>query len=153
MLTAAFNAGTEFVLENPADHGDPSDKYCFLHHEHCPLWLMDEMKSLEELVSGQRITFPFCALGHESQKMTTLLCTPGLANSLSHLSRLKCTHKTHKQVGGVNKKGEFTSGMAARYPGSFNIILAQSVANLANLSDSACPRSCQAMPTLVYSSS
>ena len=135
ILTAAANVGTEFIIENPADHGDPSNKYCYLHHEHCPLWLMDEVRTLETLSSGQKVTFPFCALGHESQKMTTLLYTPGLAASLSHLSQLRCTHKTHKQVGGITKNGKFTSSMAARYPGGFNLILAQSVASLMSQED------------------
>ena len=133
ILAAAANAGTEFILENPADHGDPSDSYCYLHHEHCPLWLMSEIKSLIELSSGQKVTFPFCALGHESQKMTTLLYTPGFTTSLSSLSQLKCTHKTHKQVGGTTKNGEFTSSLAAHYPGGFNLILAQSIAKLTDL--------------------
>ena len=111
ILTAAVNVGTEFIMENPADHGDPLNKYCYLHHEHCPLWLIDEVKALEKLSSGQKVTFPFCALGHESQKMTTLLYTPGLTASLSHLSQLRCTHKTHKQVGGIIKNGQFTSSI------------------------------------------
>ena len=71
-----------------------------------------------------------CERGHESQKMTTLLYTPGLTTSLSHLSQLRCTHKTHKQVGGITKNGQFTSSIAARYPGGFNLILAQSMARL-----------------------
>ena len=139
ILTAATNAGTEFILENPADYGDPSSKYGCLHRKHCPLWLMSEIKALEELSSGQKVTFPFCALGHASQKMTTLLYTPGFTTSLSHLSQLRCTHKTHTPVGGTTENGEFISGVAARYPGAFNFILAQSIARLANQENSQPP--------------
>ena len=130
ILTAAIDVGSEFILENPADHGDPLNDYCFIHREHCPLWLIDEIKTLKEVSSGRKITFPLCALGHDYQKMTTLLCTPKLATSLFFLTRLRCTHATHKQVGGVIKNGKFTSGIAARYPAKLNLILAQSVASL-----------------------
>ena len=131
ILTAAINTGSEFILENPADHGDPSNSYCFVHREHCPLWQADEIKTLKRLSSAQEITFPLCALGHDYQKLTiTLLCTPRLAASLRHLSKLRCNHVSHKQVGGINEDGKFTSGAAARYPAKLNLILAQSVAGL-----------------------
>ena len=66
LLTAATEVGSEFILENPADRGDPGVKYYFLNERHAPLWEMPEIKVLQEKTSAQQISFPMCELGHQS---------------------------------------------------------------------------------------
>ena len=71
-----------------------------------------------------------CELGHASQKLTTLMVTPGVIKQLSFLADLRCSHKTHKPAGGETKNGKFTSSEAARYPKRMNEILAHAIATI-----------------------
>ena len=47
LLNAAYETGAEFIIENPADRGDPSDSYAYLHRDHAPLWVMPEIQALK----------------------------------------------------------------------------------------------------------
>ena len=42
----AHRAGTEFVIENPADRGDVSRPELFINAAHGPLWLMAAVGAL-----------------------------------------------------------------------------------------------------------
>ena len=88
---------------------------------------MREVLALQSMAAATAVTFPMCALGHESQKLTTLLITPGLVEDLLPLGKLKCTHKTHKQVGGKGEDGKFTSATSSKYPAELNQILVQAI--------------------------
>ena len=70
ILGAAFNNGAEFILENPADRGNPQDRYLFLHADHAPIWLLSEVQLLQATTGARQITFPMCEVGHQSQKLT-----------------------------------------------------------------------------------
>ena len=58
ILGAAFNIGAEFILENPADRGNPQDRYLFLHADHAPIWVLSEVQLLQEDVKKSH-----CSLG------------------------------------------------------------------------------------------
>ena len=128
ILAAARFSGAEFILENPSDHGDPSNTYYFLDATHVPLWNLKEVQLLQVASDATLISFPMCELGHASQKLTTLMVTPGVIKQLSFLTDLRCSHKTHKPAGGETKNGKFTSSEAARYPKRMNKILAHAIA-------------------------
>ena len=130
VLRAVVKTGGEFILENPADRGNPDNSYLFIHKDHAPLWILPEIKELQAEVKGTMITFPMCELGHASQKLTTLLVTPGLVEPLRFLGKLRCTHKTHHQVGGEQMDGKYTSAEAAQYPSNLNQLLAKAVAEV-----------------------
>ena len=46
IIRAASEAGTEYIIENPADRGDAARPHLFIHSEHAPLWLMPEITDL-----------------------------------------------------------------------------------------------------------
>ena len=130
LLMAAAEGGSEFILENPADRGDPGVKYYFLNERHAPLWEMPEIKVLQDKTNAQQISFPMCELGHQSQKLTTLMCTPGVARHLAHLRKLECSHKAHKPAGGERVDGRFISATGAQYPAAMNAELAGAIAKV-----------------------
>ena len=129
ILYEARQSGAEFLLENPADHGDPDDPYTYLHKEHAPIWVLPDILKLREIVGAELITLPMCELGHHSQKMTTLMVTPKLAKQLSTLGQLRCTHKRHRPVAGMMRQGKWISARTAAYPTMFNQILTFAIAN------------------------
>ena len=88
---------------------------------------MPEIQALKTATKADMVTFPMCELGHDSQKLTTLMVTPGLVDHLKHLGDLKCSHKTHRQVGGADENGEFTSAQTSAYPSQLNAILANAI--------------------------
>ena len=63
LLLAGWRVGTEYVLENPADHGDLTRPRLFINESHCPMWLMAEVIALKKLTSAEECTFPMCMLG------------------------------------------------------------------------------------------
>ena len=130
ILRAAADAGSEFAIENPADHGDPSHPAIFVHPEHAPLWLMPDVLSLGRHASCRSVSFPLCAFGARVQKWTTLLYTPGFAAGLDDFSLLRCTHRRHDdRAGGDLANGVWNSKATAAYPPDFN----QAIANAINL--------------------
>ena len=126
---AAFDAGGEFILENPADRGD-STSSIFMDEQHGPLWCVPAVIALAKVTSAESITFPQCALGAQYQKYTTLLCTPAFAAQLRSLSKLRCDHASHSQVGGRRNGNEWSSTRSAAYPSDLNLLLAQCCATL-----------------------
>ena len=71
-----------------------------------------------------------CELGHQSQKLTTLMCTPEVYKHLAHLGKLECSHKTHKPAGGERVDGKFVSAAGAQYPAAMNAGLAEAIAKV-----------------------
>ena len=55
ILGAAAGAGTEFLLENPADHGDESDPSMFIDARHAPIWVVPIVIELQKLTSTQHL--------------------------------------------------------------------------------------------------
>ena len=110
--------------------GDPGVKYYFLNERHAPLWEMPEIKALQDKTNAELISFPMCELGHQSQKLTTLMCSPKIAKRLAHLGDLECSHKTHKPAGGERVDGKFISSAGAQYPAAMNAELAEAIAKV-----------------------
>ena len=72
ILKAAFDAGSEFAIENPADRGGPLRTDLFMEPDHAPLWLMPDIINLSKHAVCKYATFPFCAFGVDYAKQTTL---------------------------------------------------------------------------------
>ena len=78
LLLLAHRAGTEFIIENPADRGDLTKPDLFINAEHGPLWLLPVACALARQTSAKMVTFAMCAFGAPWQKATTLMYTAGL---------------------------------------------------------------------------
>ena len=143
LLAAGAVVGTQFLVENPSDRGDPRETDIYLHEDHGPLWLMPAMLALERVTSARRVTFPMCAFQSPWQKFTTLLHSPGFEPWIAPLESLRCHHKRHESMaGGELDDNGWNSARAAAYPANFNYYLARSVASL---TDAALPPE-QAVP-------
>eukprot|EP00965_Chrysotila_dentata_P072026 2379333-Pleurochrysis_carterae.AAC.1 len=114
-LRAARDAGSEYLLEHPADRGSrspPSARLVLPDH------------------------FSQCALGARAQKYTTFLCTPGLQPGLRGLASLPCKHKTHERhVGGSNGPDGWSSTEHAAYPADLSLIIARAIVTRASALD------------------
>ena len=131
LLAAAHQVGTQWVLENPADRGDPTAHRIWLHDDHGPLWEMPEIKALIRVCSASRCTFPMCAFSSPWQKYTTLVFSAGFEEWLAPLNKLVCEHASHAEpAGGQDASGEWLSARAAAYPADFNLYLARAIAAL-----------------------
>ena len=131
LMIIAHRAGTEFVIENPADRGDATRPDLFVNENHGPLWLVDSVCALAKMASTSTVTFAMCAFGAPWQKMTTLMYTAGMSAWLDPLRERRCTHSSHPEVaGGKKANGTWSSTEAAAYPPDFNSYVAQAVASL-----------------------
>jgi len=93
LLHLAHRAGTEIIIENPADRGDLSQPNYFLNASHGPLWLMPAICALIKRTSAKTtVTFAMCAFGAPWQKATTLLYTAGFDAWLDVLRERRCEH-------------------------------------------------------------
>ena len=93
LLHIAYAAGSEFLIENPIDRGDPSRKVAYFNAQHGPLWLMPEIVTLSNVADCSSVHFSQCRFGKASQKDTTFLHTQGLTPMLAPLHELTCNHK------------------------------------------------------------
>ena len=75
ILLAAYDAGTQFIIENPADHGDESIAHLFVDDQHAPLWILPMFIELRKRTGSEMVTFPMCSFGADYQKYTTLMYT------------------------------------------------------------------------------
>ena len=117
LLMLAHRAGTEFIVENPADRGDVSLPKLFIDAAHGPLWLMAAVNALAKRASTKLVTFAMCEFGAPWQKATTLMYTAGLSSWLDVLRERQCSHATHEKVAGGTKTGSsWNSNEAAAYP-------------------------------------
>ena len=130
LLLLAHRAGTQFIIENPADRGDLTEPKLFLHRDHGPLWLMPAMLHLADKVSAKFVTFAMCAFGAEWQKETTLMYTAGLDAWLDSLRERTCEHSHHAKLAGGDKRPDgWNSNKTAAYPPDLNLFFAQAMAN------------------------
>ena len=133
ILHAAASSGAEFILENPADRGDPAVPHLFEFPDHGPIWLMDEVLSLGRKHLARMCTFPMCELGGDFQKYTTLMYSRGFESAFNSLDKLRCSHPAgaHKPAGGHRlPSGEWASRESAAYPPDFNLFIADAVVRL-----------------------
>ena len=114
----AYDAGAEFLIENPADRGDESSAaYWARMRDHAPLWLQPAMVALAEATGAELITFPQCHLGALVQKYTSVLCTEEAAAQLADLRGVRCEHEWHaEKAHGRDAHGRGKAEMAAAYP-------------------------------------
>ena len=131
LLLLAHRAGTEFIIENPADRGDVSKPELFINAMHGPLWLVAAICALTKQTSARAVTFAMCAFGAPWQKYTTLLYSAGFSSWLDVLRERTCEHTTHAKIaGGTKTKSGWNSNEAAAYPPDFNSYIAQAAADL-----------------------
>ena len=148
LVMAGFHRGVQYVVENPADRGDPAHPRRFLTAEHGPVWRMKEMLALKEHYAGKEVTFAMCNFGSPWQKYSTLLYSPGLESWLAPLGRLQCTHSTHAKAAGgtVGPEGQPSSETSA-YPANFNHYVARALASLHLVSNAPAGTSPQMTPS------
>ena len=95
LLSLAHQAGTQFILENPANRGDAKRPFLFLSADHAPIWLVPQILSLLSFAGASMCTFPMCAFSAPWQKFTSLAYSPGFNEWLDPLDKLSCDHATH----------------------------------------------------------
>ena len=131
IILAGHIVGTQYIVENPSDRGDPSQPDIYLHEDHGPLWLMPAVVALARVTEAHSATFPMCAFHSPWQKFTTLLYSAGFETWLSTLSSLRCHHRSHESMaGGEKDEHGWNSARAAAYPADFNFFLSRSIAAL-----------------------
>ena len=134
ILGAAAQCGTQFIIENPADRGDPSDDTLFIDERHGPIWHFPVIRLLADSASATLATFAQCMFGADTQKYTTFMYTPGFDTSLSPINGLRCNHPpgSHRaSAGGLrNDNGTWNSRESAAFPADLNLHVAQSIASL-----------------------
>ena len=108
LLLLAHRAGTEFIIENPADRGDVAKPKLFINAEHGPLWLLPVTCALARQTSAKMVTFAMWAFGAPWQKSTTLMYTAGLDAWLDVLVDRGCEHSSHEKVAGGEKSNKGT---------------------------------------------
>ena len=100
LLTAAFAAGTQYVIENPADRGDPAASTTLPRRRPRPT-LADARDTVVAIVVGKAGDLSdACALNAPWQKYTTVMYSSGFDEWLDPLDRLTCTHATHSRIAG-----------------------------------------------------
>ena len=143
LLKAAYDAGSEYLCENPADRGSlaPDTGHLLIDVRHAPMWVMPCVQQLRATTHASLITFSQCQLGAEYQKYTSVLCSPALAYLFKRVYQwdtLRCTHRRHpKQAGGRRgEDGRYESPPSAAYPTEMNRQIADAVAALGGLDES-----------------
>ena len=101
LLTAAYDAGAQFILENPADRSDRDVHHLFLTEKHGSIWRLPEVVALEAYAHAHTATFAQCQFGGKYQKYTSLLHSAGFDTAFEHLNSLKCTHSDHTAASSV----------------------------------------------------
>ena len=131
LLTAASRAGCDFIIENPADRGDPTLPWLFQVADHGPIWMDPHMRELKNACSVESATFAQCMFGADTQKYTTFWFTPGLSTHMRPLLNLACSHApgAHaSNAGGVQLgDGSWNSAATASYPADLNLFIAESL--------------------------
>ena len=131
LLTAASRAGCDFIIENPADRGDPTLPWLFQVADHGPSLMDPHMRELKNACSVESATFAQCMFGADTQKYTTFWFTPGLSTHMRPLLNLACSHApgAHaSNAGGVQLgDGSWNSAATASYPADLNLFIAESL--------------------------
>ena len=129
---AVWLSGGSYVIENPVDRGNPDEVwYQPGWATHAPLWMMEEIRTLQRRTKSTKVSFPQCGFeGAKYQKWTTLLYSPEMEDTLGPLAKMECEHQKHAKVArGKKKKGgrKWKSAPAAAYPAQMNQILADAI--------------------------
>ena len=133
ILLAGHMAGTQFMIENPSDRGDPTESDIFLHENHGPVWLMPAIIALLRVTGSKQATFPMCAFSSPWQKFTTIAYSAGFEAWAAPLNKMRCHHSRHEaDAGGELSSTGWNSSAAAAYPPNFNLYLAKCVGGLSD---------------------
>ena len=137
LATLIHGKGGAVVFENPPDRGcaDSPDSVLRGLYEpkfanHCPLWLLPEMRRVQRDLGLREVTFAQCQLCGSFQKWTTLWYSHTLAPILDDLHMCVCTHAdgAHPEVArGRTARGDWISAEAAAYPAQMNALLADAI--------------------------
>ncbi len=146
LLNAAILVGSQFVIENPADHGDVNLPGFIPGSDHAPLWLLPAVLEFETRAGASKVTFAQCQYGAPYQKYTTLMYSPGLSTQFGPLANLLCTHTSHGQLaGGLKSADGWNSKATAAYPPDLCLMLAKSLASLGSVTPPADPNPLRAV--------
>eukprot|EP00965_Chrysotila_dentata_P026854 891245-Pleurochrysis_carterae.AAC.1 len=95
LVRAADAAGCAWMVENPADCGDPgSVAYWPRFSSHAPLWCYPRIREALEAGRAHFLTCAQCALGAPTRKYTTLAFSPPMEAHVRRLRAARCTHGT-----------------------------------------------------------
>ena len=133
----SMGRGGAVVFENQPDRGcaDSPDSVLRGLYEpkfanHCPLWLLPEMRRVQRDLGLREVTFAQCQLGGSFQKWTTLWYSHTLAPILDDLHMCVCTHADgeHPEVArDRTARGDWISAEAAAYPAQMNALFADAI--------------------------
>ena len=128
LIDLIAKGGGSFVIENPADRGNPNSPITYdpKFKNHGPLWCMPSILDLVEKYDATTVTYAACMLGARHQKYSTLLISPDLLPTLGHLSELICSHSKgeHQRIVGKDEEGGWNSSLAAAYTPELSAALA-----------------------------
>ena len=108
-----FDAGGEFVIEFPQRRYVPGTRAFWPEMAARGVASPGDMPSIRNLerdTAAARVDIAQCALGSPFQKFTTLLCSPGIAAHLQHLSARRCTLCDRYMAHPERAAGTFTDG-------------------------------------------
>ena len=107
LLLLADSHGVHWVIENPAPRHDRDYLDGRLFYEptakHGSLWTTTPIDELARTTSARLVTFAYCAMGHTTQKYTSLLYSKGLHPTLSLLATLLCDHPLEMHTKAIGK--------------------------------------------------
>ena len=131
ILSAIAHSNGSFILESPADRGNPK---CPITYDpelasHGSLWVMPIVLLLAKETNSVTITFAQCMYGSPWQKYTSIMITPDLLPALQHMSTMCCNHEkgSHKILAGRDTSGNWESHKASAYPPKLCTTLAEAL--------------------------
>ena len=122
---AVFEGGHEFIIEQPADYGDPDHPlYKPSRAGSAHMFLTQPFAALIEATGARVVHLVQCSLGGLSRKPSDILASPKAAARLGWMEALMsnlphgCPHKNHpRPAKGRNSKGASNASLAAAWPG------------------------------------
>ena len=149
LILLADSHGVHWVVENPAPRHDKDYLDGRLFYEptakHGSLWTTTPMRELAKTTSARLVTFAYCAMGHNTQKYTSLLYSAELHPTLSLLATLLCDHplELHTKAKGKPDGVAYATAKLAPWPTRLCATVAYAIAYI-----SSPPLSIDAIPTL-----
>jgi hypothetical protein len=120
LLLLADSHGVHWVIENPVPRHDKDYLDGRLFYEptakHGSLWTTTPVDELARTTSAKLVTFAYCAMGHTTQKYTSLLYSKGLHPTLSLLATLLCDHPLEMHTKAIGKPDGVTYATAKLAP-------------------------------------
>jgi hypothetical protein len=133
---AAHSHGGFFLFENPAGHGEGSERPIPGREAHCSLWDFPPIVTFTQETGASLVTFDQCALGRKAKKSTTLLASNNVAPSVERLfGHLQCpswhNHADTTLLGRL-ADGSFRTTPAEAFLPEMNSLIVEVVLELAH---------------------